>query len=308
MKGIIKMNNIFKETINGIESWDRIRGNTDIFLPLIKYVCKKENIKFENAQLQDDCGPVYKLGDKIIKIYDPKEVGGMTDGYNTELNELKRAKDVGISVPKIISNGIINDKYVFPYIIMEYIKGTLASQTVKNFSYEKKKEFAQDIKSLLSKYNTTVTDININLYREKNIPNNIWDIFPPIIKNQVREAYNNSSNFNDFAHVYGDMHGNNIIIDKEGNINLIDLADAVIAPKICEYESIIFGLFECDKTMIREFRKDIDNFEEKLFLSVIYHRFGAFSVENICKKYLNIEKSEFTDIQILKEFISYILI
>jgi len=67
---------------------------------------------------------IFKCGDYVIRILAPPESGrDFSQDLHTESFSMKRAGDLSVSTPKLIANGIIDDKYRFAYLITDYARG-----------------------------------------------------------------------------------------------------------------------------------------------------------------------------------------
>ena len=67
---------------------------------------------------------------------------------------MKRAISSGINTPNIMAASYVNDKYLFRYIIMDYIDGQEASKVLVNYSSYEKLGFVHRLKDNLNKLNS----------------------------------------------------------------------------------------------------------------------------------------------------------
>jgi hypothetical protein len=153
---------LFTADIHDWNSWGTIFQSIEIFTPLIEYICDAEGIAFTAAR---HCTPgtnaVFKIGSNIIKIYSPIESGiDSSVDYYTELFGIERAYKLGVSVPKIIAKGEINDKYLFRYLIMEHIDGKAFGDVCDIMTADEKYKFGQTLRSLCEKMNTPCISFN----------------------------------------------------------------------------------------------------------------------------------------------------
>jgi len=112
-----------------------------------------------------------------------EEINGWDDWGNTcEILGMKRAMKLGINIPSIIATSHIEDKYLFRYIIMDYIDGTDARNILKYYSASEKIDFVHQLKENINKMNS----INEGSFptvdvKEKALENTRWDILQVIL-------------------------------------------------------------------------------------------------------------------------------
>ena len=116
--------NLFKEQINNWDDWGRIFQSIPAFTPLVEHIMQKENLpSAEIENLIPGTNAVFKVGEYVIKIFAPPEFS-IDEDYGTnvdvELFGIKWANAQGVSAPKLIADGAVDDKYRFRYMIMEY--------------------------------------------------------------------------------------------------------------------------------------------------------------------------------------------
>ena len=302
------MDYLFKKDITDWNSWGSVFQSIDDFRKLIQEIFIRENIKYYDkiSNLTPGTNAVFKVGNYVIKIFAPKESGANTDAdYIAEKESMERAINKGINTPNIISANSIQDKYMFRYFIMDYIDGKEAGNVLKNYSYTQKSNFVHNLKENLKKLNTKPKEHkNMNFVKERAINNERWNQYSHSIKLQIRNILRNY-NLSQCVYVHGDITADNVMLDKDGNLFIIDFADSTIAPVEYEYPPIIFELFNFDIELIHEFTKDMDYniFIEKLFISILLHDFGANFVESIYKKFTGKAIHELQDINEIKGLI-----
>jgi tRNA A-37 threonylcarbamoyl transferase component Bud32 len=100
---------------------------------------------------------VFKVDNFVVKIFAPVESGFNTEvDYNYEILGMKRAISLGINIPNVIAASYIEDKYLFRYIIMDYIDGKDAKDILKNYSANEKIAFVRQLKENIIKMNTVL--------------------------------------------------------------------------------------------------------------------------------------------------------
>ena len=151
------MEHLFEKEIFDWNSWGAVYQSISDFRKLIEEVFRNENLSgYEQiSHLTPGTNAVFKVGNYVVKIFAPNESGLNTDiDYNSELNSMKRAISSGINTPNIMAASYVNDKYLFRYIIMDYIDGQEASKVLVNYSSYEKLGFVHRLKDNLNKLNS----------------------------------------------------------------------------------------------------------------------------------------------------------
>lgn len=302
------MEYLFKKDINNWNDWGAVFQSIGDFKDLIKAIYINEGLLGYDqiSKLTPGTNAVFKVSKYVIKIFAPKESGANTDSdYNAELKSMQRAIGMGINAPTIISASSIQDKYLFRYLIMEYIDGQEANKVLINYSIDKKRCFVKRLKDNLQKLNTKPKQqVNSNSTQERVIENKRWNKFSDSIRAQIRDIVMNYK-LSQYVYVHGDITGDNVIIDTKDNLFIIDFADSLIAPVEYEYPAIVFDLFNFDVQMIHEYFKnlDYDIFIERLFIGTLLHEFGSYFVEVIYNKCTRKDISKLSDINEIKRLI-----
>ena len=298
------MNNVFLGEIKDWDTWGEVFQSISLFKNLIIKIFEKENLEIsEISNVTPGTNAVFKVGNYIIKIFVPIESGYDAEkDYFFEITGMKRAMQLGINIPNLIATSEIKDKYLFRYIIMDYINGKEAKDVLKKYSLDEKINFVKQLKSNLNKMNTSPNkDFKIIDIKEKALKNNRWNILKPHVVNQIKSLIKEYKE-DEKVYVHGDITSDNVIIDENGKLYIIDFADGTIASKEYELPPILFDLFDFDKDMIKEFIGNIDltDFIEKTFYSIFIHEFGIYFIKFISEKLLNKRAEELNDISEIK--------
>ena len=298
------MNNIFLGEIKDWDTWGEVFQSISLFKNLIIKIFEKENLEISEISIvTPGTNAVFKVGNYIIKIFVPIESGYDSEkDYFFEITGMKRAMQLGINIPKLIATSEIKDKYLFRYIIMDYINGKEAKDVLKKYSIDEKINFVKQLKSNLNKMNTSPNkDFKIIDLKEKALKNNRWNILKPHVVNQIKSLIKEYKE-DEKVYVHGDITSDNVIIDENGKLYIIDFADGMIASKEYELPPILFDLFNFDKEMIKEFIGDnnLNDFIEKTFYSIFIHEFGVYFVKFISEKLLKKRAEDLNDISEIK--------
>jgi len=300
------MEKLFESDINN-DSWNLIKQSINAFELLIKAIFNKHGLVYCKAENLAGINAVFKVGNKVIKIFAPVESGFYSaDYYGIESEALNHASSVQIASPKLLFNGIVYDKYIFKYIIMEFINGQELARKVDLLNENEKKSFSRCVRNITNKLNVNVQNaIFPVLSRDACLLNDRWSR-KGYLKSfcDDRISVIKEMPFNDLVYVHGDIHAKNMIIDKNCTIYLIDFAESHIAPFYYEWWSIAFLLFKCDPTMMTAYFGDYRNeeFYNHLTKSILINEFGAVAVEEICEA-MAVDTNTLIDISKLKELI-----
>ena len=302
-------NTLFKgEILDDNQSWQSFVRSTEAFTPLIKHIYQINNLKLDEiSYITLASSAVFRIGDKVIKIFYPPEAGFRYQldyeiyEYETEVAVMNHAKNVGVLAPRIIYNGIVKDgRYSFGYIITNYIDGIMAREAIYGFNDDEKKRFAFKMREILSRFNVVNTNIKIARFDEPaRFLRQDWNNYPESFKTD-RNKYIKNLRFPELVVVQTDLNGRNIIIDKQGDINLLDFAESMVAPYYYDWTSILF-LFNYDKIMIKEYFGDYnDEFYETMTQSLLL-RTGV--MESFIAKDLGVDVKNITDVTAFKNTI-----
>ncbi|MCL1795159.1 MAG: aminoglycoside phosphotransferase family protein [Oscillospiraceae bacterium] len=269
--------NLFTANINNWQEWGEIFQSIPAFAPLVEHILRKENLpvaKIEN--LTPGTNAVFKVGDYVVKIFAPAESGiDQTLDLQTELFSTRRANEIGVSAPKLIADGFAPDKYRFGYMITEYINGVELEKAVKTMSDEEKILIGQKLRKICDKMNTPCEPFNgIDIINDKGRYRR-WDNYPERFKTE-RLEYIKTHDFGQNVFVHGDLCLDNILLSPEGELFIIDFADAVLAPVIYEHALAAYA-FEFDPFLLRGYFSDYtaDGFIEMFFNGLLIHDFGG---------------------------------
>ncbi|MGZ9583336.1 phosphotransferase family protein [Paenibacillus marinisediminis] len=312
-KGGQDLMHLFQEEITDWGSWGNVYQSIPAFAPLIQAIMLKEtgvDCKESIEQVTPGTNAVFKVGPYVLKIFAPIESGLNTEiDYHAELSGMRKAHALGIHAPRIIAASNMQDKYLFRYILMDYVEGTAAGAALKSCAETERMEFVRQLRLNMSK-------LNISASNEQELPsvyiramhNPRWNSFSSVVRDQVLallQAYDTS----ELIYVHGDLTADNVIISGDGDIYIIDYADSSIAPLEYEYPPILFDLFDCDPDLIRAFAGDTDReaFVEKCFYGVLMHDYGANFVKLLLERFTEKDASQLSDIREIKAIIERLI-
>jgi serine/threonine protein kinase len=284
--------NYFNSEICGQDSWAKIYQSIEAWEPLINFILGKESLpasKVEN--LSPGTNAVFKSGEYVVKIFAPKESGyGDITVYQSELFALSFAQSNGVSVPKLFAHGIADDKYCFPYMIMDYIEGVEFSEhsEKENFTDTDKISFGKRMREITDKMNKPCKSFNSIDVKQRH---NRWneDGFSENFMSE-RLEYIKSHDFGEMIFIHGDLCADNILIDNKNNIYIIDFADAIKAPQCYEHAHIATELFNFDKSYLRGYfgGYTADELVDICFDGILLHDFGGYIINDYLARAENI--------------------
>ncbi len=298
---------LFAEELTDWKSWGNVFCSIEVFKPLIDEILRNEQliVQGEIENLAPGSNAVFKVDNLVIKIYAPFETGIDTEyDYNVELYTMEFANNEGISVPKIIANGEIQDKYLFRYIIMEFKSNDIETCYILSYSINEKQHLVEKIKKILEKFNKPINSIvkSITLNNQNEQLKRMQGLNSELIKELVR--YSSKVCCEERVLVHGDITRDNILISKNNDITLIDFADCVQAPSYYELPAIIFELFLCDREFVSCF---VGNDDKDTFLDLLIKGLSIHSCcGNILKDYfirIGISMDKIDSIKKLKDLL-----
>lgn len=304
------MSHAFAKEIHNWDSWGAVYQSIEDFRQLIEVIYQKENLSGAEHifHLTPGTNAVFRAGSYVIKIFAPKESGANTDAdYQAEISAMERAIQQGIHAPNVIAASYIQDKYLFRYIIMEFIQGQEAGKVLSGWTLPQKESFVKQLLANLDKLNMPPSkQVDASAIKQRVVRNTRWNLFSESVRAQIAEIVTQSS-ISQPVYVHGDITAENVMVDDGGQLFIIDFADSTIAPTEYEYPPILFSLFDFDAELIQLFRREIgcgrEAFIDKVFLAILLHEFGFVFVKMICEKYSDQEAQALTDIYEVKRML-----
>jgi len=292
--------NLFNETITDIHSWKTYWKSEEKYMPLVKHIYEINNMEFGNISTPPkSTNPVFRVGETILKVFYPFEKT-LEDGgdYTAELEGLIFCKNLGVNVPDILCNGTIYDNLCsFPYIVMTCIDGVEAETVFEKYNLLEQVEFVKQLRKLNDTISIT-TNINIPRYDESlRINHSNWSIMPESFR-EDRKRFIENYDFPEPVFNQGDFAECNIIIDKQGRLNMIDFASCLIAPRYYEMP------FWDEAVLMEAYYGDYKNdcFYDALLMDTLIYFGGAFNIKNDAK-ILGIDFNSITSVDVLKNIL-----
>ena len=275
--------NLFTKQIESWKDWSKVFQSIPAFTPLVEVILKKENLPSgEIENLTPGTNAVFRVGSYVIKIFAPVESGiDQTTDLRTELFATQRANESGVSAPKMVAHGFIRDRYRFAYMITEYIEGVAFPDAVRNMTDEEKSAVGRKLRIVTDKMNTPCKPFNgIDVIYDKDRSLR-WDKRYSEHFKSERLEYIQSHNYGEKVFVHGDLCGDNILLTSQGELSIIDFADAVLAPDVYEHALVAVELFDLDPALLQGYfgALSADELTEICFDGLLIHDFGGDVVE-----------------------------
>ena len=274
---------LFSGHIGNWRDWGGIYQSISAFASLVNHILKIENLPPAAIEsLSPGTNAVFKAGGYVVKIFAPRQSGvDQTPDLLTELFATRRANALGVSAPRLIADGYIDDKYRFAYMVTEYIEGKEFDDAVKTMSRRELQRLGQKLRRAVDTMNTPCETFNAVdvIGGESRFP--VWVNFPDSF-NKERVEYKRTHDFGKKVFVHGDLCSDNILVSQDGKIYIIDFADAVLAPAVYEHALVATGLFFLDGDMLRGYFGDAaaDDIAEICFDGLLIHAFGGDIIKN----------------------------
>jgi len=270
--------NLFTAPITGWKDWSQLYQSIPAFTPLAEHILQKEGLSVVPlGHLSPGTNAVFRAGEVVLKIFAPPESGfNLTlEDLHTEAFSARRAGLLGLNAPKLIAEGVVEEKYSFAYMIMEFIPGIEFCEAVKAMTDDEKLAFGQKLRAVTDRMNTPCEPFNsIDALHDKTRWER-WDKFPQRLQEE-RAAWIETHGFGEFVFCHGDLNGDNIIISPQGELYIIDFADALLAPLSYEH-ALLAAAFEFDPALMRGYfgGEPIDKLAERCFEGTLIHDFGG---------------------------------
>lgn len=277
-------NYLFNFEIKDWETWGKVYCLKEEFTPLIKQIFDIEGLDFKSIE---NCKPgtngVFRVGNYIVKIFVPLESGyDSLPDYKAELYAIERANTIGVSVPRLATIGKIQDRYLFRYLVMDFVEGETLGDIKDTLNRDQKIKIGKELRNIVQRWAITCENFNGIDVVERTLNSKRWKDAPAKIRGeQIR--YIESLNSEPFVYVHGDLTEDNLIISNTGNITVVDFADSICAPAIYEDMTVICDAFNFDKDFIEGYYGNI-NSEDLLEIcinAILCHEFGYQVVKNV---------------------------
>lgn len=158
---------LFDRKIGNLKDWGRIFQDRAAFEPLIKEIFTRHGLPFTAVgSCTSGSNAVFRVGagcagDYIIKIFAPpeSEIGSESD-FLTERFGLQRAERLGIPVPRLYAEGVIEDAYTFRYLVLEYVEGSSLADISESLSPAERRRIGHNLRRIVDRMDTPCGTFN----------------------------------------------------------------------------------------------------------------------------------------------------
>lgn len=296
------MEYFFHETIANWQDWARVFQSREAFAPLVEEICRREGLKFVPLRnLTPGTNAVFRMGKLVAKVFFPKESGlDPVPDFENEAAVCGWLTERGVSTPRLLAKGYLEDKYRFYYIVTEYAQGKEAGDWLPAAGTEEKAAFVRKLSKILETLNVPAEGLirPIDL-RERALCNPRLAQLPEALQEELRERAR-ELDLSLPVLVHGDLTGENILVSG-GEPVIIDCADACLAPAWYEYGPLAVELFRCDPFLLGAFARERPDFLERLPDCMCIHDFGPDLLREAAKR---AGRPPFSSLREVREFFS----
>lgn len=250
---------LFTRKIDGWQSWSDVFCDAQAFAPLVEEVLRRHGLpQVPVEKLTPGTNAVFRAGGYVVKLYAPPEstLCDETGGLG-EYQAGCAAAAVGLKVPRPVARGILEDRYTFVYLVMEYLSGQEIGGVLPVLSAEQKQETGKALRSLCS----TLHGANANEcpacridLLTRSLENPRWRRVPALLAEQLKaRAKAVWQRRERHILVHGDLTGENVLCLPAGQLALLDFGDAVLAPECYEWPSLFLEGMQADAAALQGF-------------------------------------------------------
>lgn len=271
------MGQLFQEEIHGWTSWGRLFQSIDAFRPLIQAIFRREGLPMaEITHLTPGTNAVFRVGRYVVKIFAPAESGmDMNSDYVTELFGIERANRLGVPSPSLQCAGTLMDRYVFRYLVMDYVEGEALRERHGQLTRREKVRVGDCVRILCGLMNRPSGRFNAIHVLNRALGSPKWSAFSPGFLEE-RTEYLQTMPLDPLVYVHGDITDDNLLLDARGRILLLDYADALLAPAWYEWAALFCGAFRLDPAYLEGFFQGPmpEDAIERCLHAILLHDFG----------------------------------
>ena len=290
----------FQGVLDGWDSWCRLYRSVEAFGPLVQDILRREGLPFSGpvSAVGPGTNAVFRAGTQgelVVKIFAPPESGlDSPEDYAVERYGLERASLAGVPAPALYARGVREDRYRFAYLVMAFQPGEEAGVALRGMAPEAKRAFARRLQGLTDRLGALPLEgemaavLRQRAAKNRSTENRRWARLPAPLE-AARAAWLLAHPPAEEAYVHGDLCGDNLLLTPEGELVLLDFADAVAAPRCYDYPPILVDLFALDPVLTRAFRGGCppERFADDCLTGLFLHDFGQELLESACRRLLS---------------------
>lgn len=268
---------LFTSEIRDWATWSNVFNSTAAFAPLVSCILKKGGLPdVPPVNTTPGTNAVFKCGVTVVKIFAPAESGmDCVSDFAAELSGLEHAASRGVTAPRILGSGVIDDKYAFRYFVMEYVDGCDFGDVRDSLNDAQKYAAGRRFRDITDRLDVPCRRFNDVDFLKRALECRCFDSFPDSFRRERIDRLGQYSGGGVFVH--GDLNPDNIIVKEDDSLSLIDFADAIIAPRAYEDVVLMCETFKLEKPYLDGYFDGItaDAAADLCVYGLLIHDFGA---------------------------------
>ena len=272
---------LFTEKITNLQEWSEIFQNKAAFTPLAQEIFARCGLPFSGLE---SCAPgsnaVFGAGKYIVKIFSPvqAQLGGAEE-FVAEKYGLERAARLGVPAPRVMASGVLEDRYVFRWMVLERVKGDLLAHAVPGLSDGDWFELGAQLRQAVERLDAPCADFYGKALGNADSEAR-WMLFSQAFRKERQTLLAGWQPQPVFVH--GDLNADNLMVAKDGRLVLIDFADCRTAPFETELAALVCDGFRFPAAYLRGFLEEYDRAQmaKALLRGLLLHDYGAWIIRD----------------------------
>ena len=288
------MSFLFPVSIAGWDDWAGVYRSIPAFAPLIRRIFRAEGLPLAPVTaLPPGTNAVFRVGGLVIKIYAPAAAGfDQSADRQTELFATAHARTLGITVPDILAHGVVQDRYPFAYLIQRWAPGLPLGEALAASDPAGQALLGRQLRRLTDAMNVPCPPFNHVDVRTDPERRARWLPYRASFRAE-RDAAVARKTSEPLVFTHGDLCADNILVRGDGELVILDFADAVLAPPCYEQALLAFEYHEYP-AFLRGYweRESLPAVAECVWNGILIHDFGGDIVKNVCPQALAWQSTE----------------
>ena len=249
----------FNETIDAWQDWERVFQNIEAWRPLIAHIYARERLPLaEIEHLTPGSNAVFRTGQYVVKIFAPEEAFPHSPmDFASECFGQAHANRLGVSVPRLVTHGAVEDKYLFRYTVSEFIEGRPLKDVP--LTDAEKVSAGSQLRGICDRWNTPCAPWGGLRLPECLLAARYVDgmredggFTERFIAERARYLRQLPLDPAEFVYCHADLCMDNYLLREDGDIAILDFADSQYAP-VCVEHAVAAAGFEFEKPYLQGF-------------------------------------------------------